>query len=582
MSYPQLVEYQSAVQNPQQSFSDVDLKNGLVKTTQLGLPHALSGGFALTYSIENSGKKYAVRCFHTEVPEIQARYGHISETLKLVDQKYFVSFEYDHNGIVVNKNQYPIVKMDWAEGDTLNVYLAKIANSPTKIRILRERFVELARYLKSEGIAHGDIQDLNVICSDSSLKLIDYDGMYVPTIGSGKGNEIGHKDFQHPDRTASNFGPEMDRFSFIVIYIALLAIENESKLLSEFKSGGEALLFRANDYEAPNNAPIFQRIKGIPACAAYVTNLEAICTSGYSQIPSLDDFIQKANIPVLRANTAASTGPSDYKYISSYRVMNGADYDLCESLVGQKIEIVGKVVLVKVDVTKRGKKGRRGQPYVFINFGKWNDKSVKLTIWSDALANFASVPDSDLEGKWISCTGLIDPPYHGKFYGKDYSNVGITIERESQIEVISKSEADFRLGVKNRTKTLATKINTTARQASSSNRDILRQIKGGSSTNVSSKGTRAPIQTAPSTTKSSRSNKDILAEIKKSQGAKNAGVRPLSSTVKSASTKASTPTYKPSMQRATGASQNKSGGSRWVWWVVGIGGFLLIAVLSNQ
>ena len=32
----------------------------------LGTPHAISGGFALTYTIKAGSKKYAVRCFHRE------------------------------------------------------------------------------------------------------------------------------------------------------------------------------------------------------------------------------------------------------------------------------------------------------------------------------------------------------------------------------------------------------------------------------------------------------------------------------------------------------------------------------------
>ena len=47
--YPQIVEYNEAVQHPATAFRDPELRQGQVKVNALGLPVALSGGFALTY-----------------------------------------------------------------------------------------------------------------------------------------------------------------------------------------------------------------------------------------------------------------------------------------------------------------------------------------------------------------------------------------------------------------------------------------------------------------------------------------------------------------------------------------------------
>ena len=85
-------------------------------------------------------------------------------------------------------------------------------------------------------------------------------------------------------------------------------------------------------------------------------------------------------------------------------------------------------------------------PYVFINFGPWNGESVKTTIWSEALGNMSSRPSDSWVGNWISVTGLIDPPYDGRHYGRPYRNVGIAVVSDNQIIKITEREAKFRLG----------------------------------------------------------------------------------------------------------------------------------------
>ncbi len=71
MSYPSITEYQDAVQDPRNTFSDQELKVGNVALSPLGLPMPMSGGFALTYKVQSGSKKFALRCFHREVPQVQ-------------------------------------------------------------------------------------------------------------------------------------------------------------------------------------------------------------------------------------------------------------------------------------------------------------------------------------------------------------------------------------------------------------------------------------------------------------------------------------------------------------------------------
>ena len=100
-------------------------------------------------------------------------------------------------------------------------------------------------------MAHGDIQNGNVMMASNGPRLIDYDGMFVPGMALGNGSEMGHKHFQHPRRSASDFGPKMDRFSFIALDLSLAAVIEDKTLHSRFRDGGETIIFTANDFADP-------------------------------------------------------------------------------------------------------------------------------------------------------------------------------------------------------------------------------------------------------------------------------------------------------------------------------------------
>ena len=60
--------------------------------------------------------------------------------------------------------------------------------------------------LERAGIAHGDLQHGNIFVVDDELKLIDYDGMFVPRLAGCRSNELGIEHYQHPQRKEHHFG----------------------------------------------------------------------------------------------------------------------------------------------------------------------------------------------------------------------------------------------------------------------------------------------------------------------------------------------------------------------------------------
>ena len=491
MTYPQSIEYNDAVQDPR-TFTDPELKSGIVATTPLGLPLALSGGFALTYTVQAGRKKLAVRCFHKEVPDAQSRYAKISTKLRSLSSNYFVNFDFQQQGIRIKGVNYPIVKMEWAEGQTLGVFLNRAASNPIALNALRHSFSGLASYLEVNGVAHGDIQNENVIVEGSSIRLIDYDGMFVAGMAEGRGTEVGHKHFQHPGRDTTVFGPKMDRFSFIVVDVSLEALQANSSLHQRFREGGNAIIFNANDFASPTNSEIFRILRGIPALRQSAEKLAAICQAPVLNIPTLEDFRAGKNIPVASvAAPSITTRPAPtVHYIGAFPVLDGKDFSAVLRRVGDKVELVGKIVSVKQGIGRRGR--GRGLPYIFINFGPWNRESVKITIWSEGLGNLSNRPNDSWVGRWISVTGLIDPPYDGQHYGRPYRNVGIAVVLDNQIIQITEQDAKYRLG-----------RGVPARHESAAatrprNADILDTIQGGMTSRSPSGAPGGRVSTSPS------------------------------------------------------------------------------------
>ncbi len=438
MSYPTLEQYNEALQHPSLSLTDPILKGGAVVTTGLGLPLALCGGFALTYTTVVSGKKYAVRCFHKESRSLEERYAAISRRLNGLNSPHFVDFEFQPHGIRIGGKLYPIVKMAWASGVTLGEFLEANHTKPNSLNALLASLRALSSYLDNLGFAHGDISPGNLMVADfgRTIQLIDYDGMYVDELRAMGSTELGNRNFQHPKRSSSSWDRGLDRFAFICIDVSIRALLANPLLWNKTQSDELAILFRANDYADPGNSSLFKELGAQVNLKSDVESFAAICRSRYDQIPKFEDFLSRRNIPQVAPVSVAAPSPI-VKYIPAYPVLDATNYDACLRLVGDKVELIGRVFEVKRD------KSRHGKPYIFVNFGRWQGRIVKVSIWSDGLSVIANPPDEKWVGEWVSVIGLMEPAYVSKRL--KYSHLSISVTQSNQLRRISASEASFRL-----------------------------------------------------------------------------------------------------------------------------------------
>jgi WD40 repeat protein len=265
MSWPLSQDYNEAVQTPARNFADADLRRGTVATNALGLPMPYSGNFADVYEVRcPDGQRWAVKCFTREVPGLHQRYDAISNHLRQARLPFTVDFSYLGQGIRVAGRWFPVLKMQWVEGLTLNQFVARAADKPATLESLLQVWARMGKYLREAEVGHCDLQHGNVLLVPGSgsaslaLKLVDYDGMWVPALAGSASGEVGHPSYQHPQRAEEGaYNLEVDRFPLLLVATALRALKSGGRPLWDRYDNGDNLLFTEADLQAPSKSPLF-------------------------------------------------------------------------------------------------------------------------------------------------------------------------------------------------------------------------------------------------------------------------------------------------------------------------------------
>src|ERR1035437_2370056 len=310
MSWPTLQDYNEAIQNPRLAFSDPELRIGQPELNQLGLPRPITGNFACVYKIEIRGQRWAARCFSSEVSDHQRRYEAISTYLKQVALPYTVQFTFLPGGIKVLGKNYPLLKMEWVQGESLNAFVGKSIGYPDTLLSLAKVWSRMMADLKAASMAHGDLQHGNVVVVGDQLRLIDYDGMYVPGLAGNQSNECGHRNYQLPTRTGWDYGPYLDNFSAWVIYVSLVSLAVHPELWSKYGGGDECLIFRKEDYLQPEDSEILRELNSSPNTE--LRFLIELFTSLFSlspqDVPALDGNLQAPTVDATMRRSAERSG----------------------------------------------------------------------------------------------------------------------------------------------------------------------------------------------------------------------------------------------------------------------------------
>jgi hypothetical protein len=313
-AWPDLTEYHEAVQHPQKAFADPGLKAVTLELDRFGMPKPATGGNAVVYKAREPGgflsfkKTWAVRCFLRPISDHAERYEAISRHLRKVRLPYDVNFQFLKQGIQTGSNWFPIVKMQWAEGNLLHSHIEKQLRYPAALALLRAKWVTLVRDLEDARVAHGDLQHGNILVRGGSIQLVDYDGMWVPALKGRTATETGHRAYQHPERSGQDYGQEIDRFSALVIYLSLAALEKDATLWERFHTG-DNLIFVREDFQQAGRSAIWQQLRRIGS--AHIDQLAAAMAAMVQQHPmkvsNLDGVLKNLASFKLPTSIAAST-----------------------------------------------------------------------------------------------------------------------------------------------------------------------------------------------------------------------------------------------------------------------------------
>jgi WD40 repeat protein len=322
MTWPLSQDYNEAIQSPAASFADPDLRAGTPATNALGIPMPRSGNFADVYEMQGpNGSRWAVKCFTRQVVGLRERYQEISRCLGAAGLPFTIDFTFLEEGIRVHGRWYPILKMQWVEGLTFNEFVRQHLDKPAMMDALFQIWGRMAQRLRGSGIAHADLQHGNVLWVPGStanavaVKLIDYDGMFVPSLAGKPSGEVGHPCYQHPQRLReATYNSEVDRFPLLLIATSLRSLRMGGRALWERYDNGDNLLFRESDLNEPDSSKLLRELEGVgdPKTKVLVGAVRQALQAPLEKAPLLEELLPELGpaAPAARSTRPAQVTPA--------------------------------------------------------------------------------------------------------------------------------------------------------------------------------------------------------------------------------------------------------------------------------
>ena len=235
----------------------------------------VKGSNSVVFKMQDShtGKYYAVKCYSGVKYDIYNRMEVIKEKLCLVESPYLVKMKIVYNELNINVNgftdegiyYFPIVIMDWVDGDTLDNYYPKSEKPKDDFKHLINSYKAMSSWLLEQNYSHGDVSPQNILVTkDNNTLLIDYDNMVfcgedgIPV----SVDKMKDGDFCNPSQTSFKYEDNIDNFSLVSIMISLIyEFESIPKTLNRYNNYfGRISFLKKEDYTNIDKSYLFKRM----------------------------------------------------------------------------------------------------------------------------------------------------------------------------------------------------------------------------------------------------------------------------------------------------------------------------------
>ncbi len=268
-----------------------------------GLPQSFSGANAIVFPMDDGQESWALRLFTNANAADSLRYSALEKFQDRSGDEWTAKCRWVDRAIRVGDDWFPGLRMELIEGVLLDQYVLQLAaaEDSASLRTLADDWRRMLDQLQASGFAHGDLQHGNVLVEQStgSLRLVDFDGIWLEELAEDPPSERGHGSYQHPGRTSSeHWGPLVDTFGGLLVYLTLKALAADPAL-SRHAVIGSHLLLAESELQAVSgpDAPVLTELTSSPddEVSALAKLFQSWLAGPPNRDATLEDLVEQAH-----------------------------------------------------------------------------------------------------------------------------------------------------------------------------------------------------------------------------------------------------------------------------------------------
>lgn len=167
-----------------------------------------SGRFSVVFQMRDtgSGKYHALKCFcHIDQGHLEHS-KEVADYLRIIKSPYLASYKFLEDEIWLDNGMddpayYPVVLIDWVEGETMGKYLERLcqAGDTSSLLNLALSFDQMALWLLQQDFAHGDLKNDNLLIQPNGSCIGGLRRVLCPWYGGEKCPRSGNLSLPAPE-----------------------------------------------------------------------------------------------------------------------------------------------------------------------------------------------------------------------------------------------------------------------------------------------------------------------------------------------------------------------------------------------